>query len=106
MSRTRLSADCHRLFPGGEGRYGGDRLCPLPDDRHGAGGPGLGTPADRKQSPSFYHRGGSLMSDISNLASRIDAEFTVVEEKAKKLHTERMEEQKERQQRLEQLNKV
>jgi hypothetical protein len=46
------------------------------------------------------------MSDISTLASRIDAEFTVVEEKAKKLHTERMEEQKEHQQRLEQLNKV
>lgn len=46
------------------------------------------------------------MPDISSLASRIDAEFSVVEEKAKKLHAERMEEQKERQQRLDRLNKV
>src|SRR5690242_1023177 len=49
---------------------------------------------------------GPIMPDVSSLASRIDAEFTAVEEKAKRIHAERIQEQKERQQRLERLNKV
>ena len=46
------------------------------------------------------------MPDINNLASRIDAEFSVVEEKVKKAQAEQVEQQKQRQQRLEQLGKV
>ena len=46
------------------------------------------------------------MSDINTLGSRIDAEFSAVEEKVKKLQTEMMEEHKQRQQRLEQLRAV
>ena len=46
------------------------------------------------------------MPDISSLASRIDAEFATVEEKVKKVQTERVEEHKQRQQRLEQLEKM
>lgn len=46
------------------------------------------------------------MSDISNLASRIDAEFSTVEEKVKKFQVEQVEAHKQRQQRLEHLGKV
>jgi hypothetical protein len=46
------------------------------------------------------------MPDISNLASRIDAEFSAVEEKVKKFQVEQAEAHKQRQQRLEQLGKV
>jgi YHS domain-containing protein len=46
------------------------------------------------------------MPDISNLASRIDAEFSTVEAKVKKFQDEQAEAQKQRQQRLEQLGKV
>src|SRR5689334_12059360 len=46
------------------------------------------------------------MPDISNLASRIDAEFSTVEEKVKKFQSEQAEAHKQRQQRLEQLGKV
>ncbi|MCI0458561.1 MAG: hypothetical protein L0Z62_16480 [Gemmataceae bacterium] len=46
------------------------------------------------------------MSDISRLASRIDAEFSAVEEKIKKFQTEQVEAHQQRQQRLEQLGKV
>jgi hypothetical protein len=46
------------------------------------------------------------MPDVSNLASRIDAEFSAVEEKVKKFQVQQMEEHKQRQQRLEQLSKV
>ncbi len=46
------------------------------------------------------------MSDISSLASRIDAEFSTVEEKVKKFQSEQMDTHKQRQQRLEQLGKV
>ncbi len=46
------------------------------------------------------------MADIQNLASRIDAEFSAVEEKARKFHTEQVEAMQQRQQRLEQLDKV
>ncbi|HLN31355.1 MAG TPA: hypothetical protein VK395_26680 [Gemmataceae bacterium] len=46
------------------------------------------------------------MSGINNLASRIDAEFSAVEEKIKKLQVEQVEEHKKRQQRLEQLGKL
>ena len=46
------------------------------------------------------------MPDINNLASRIDAEFSAVEEKVKKSQAEQVQEQKQRQQRLEQLGKV
>jgi hypothetical protein len=46
------------------------------------------------------------MPDISNLANRIDAEFSAVEEKVKKFQVQKGEEHKQRQQRLEQLNKV
>jgi len=46
------------------------------------------------------------MSDISSLASRIDAEFSAIEEKVKKVQVGLMEEQKQRKQRLEQLSKV
>jgi YHS domain-containing protein len=42
----------------------------------------------------------------NSLASRIDAEFSVVEEKIKKLQSQHLEEHKERQKRLEQLGKV
>ncbi|HEY7328758.1 MAG TPA: hypothetical protein VH592_14040 [Gemmataceae bacterium] len=46
------------------------------------------------------------MSDINSLASRLDAEFSAVEEKVKKFQTEQVEQYKERQKRLEQLSKV
>jgi YHS domain-containing protein len=46
------------------------------------------------------------MSDINNLASRIDAEFSGVEQKVKKLQAEQVQEHKQRQKRLEQLGKV
>jgi hypothetical protein len=46
------------------------------------------------------------MADVNTLASRIDAEFTAVEEKVKKLRTEQVEEHKHRQQRVGQLGKV
>jgi YHS domain-containing protein len=46
------------------------------------------------------------MSDISNLASRIDAELSAVEEKVKKFQAAQVETHKQRQQRLEQLGKV
>jgi len=46
------------------------------------------------------------MPDINKLASRIDAEFSAVEEKIKKFQTEQLQEHKQRQQRLEQLGKV
>jgi YHS domain-containing protein len=46
------------------------------------------------------------MSDIGNLASRIDAEFSAVEEKVKKFQVEQVEAHKERQQRLDQLGKL
>jgi YHS domain-containing protein len=46
------------------------------------------------------------MTDIHSLASRIDAEFSAVEEKVKKLQREQVEEHKQRQKRLEQLGKV
>jgi YHS domain-containing protein len=46
------------------------------------------------------------MPDINSLASRIDAEFSAVEEKIKKFQTQQVEEHKQRQQRLEQLGKV
>jgi YHS domain-containing protein len=46
------------------------------------------------------------MPDVSSLASRIDAEFLAIAEKVKKLQVEQVEEQKQRQKRLEQLGKV
>jgi YHS domain-containing protein len=46
------------------------------------------------------------MPDVNSLASRIDAEFSAVEEKVKKLQVEQVQEHKERQERLEQLRKV
>jgi len=46
------------------------------------------------------------MPDINSLASRIDAEFSAVEEKIKKFQIEGVEAHKQRQQRLEQLGKV
>ena len=46
------------------------------------------------------------MPDISSLASRIDAEFSAVEKKVKKVQAEQMEEYKERQKRLETLGRV
>jgi YHS domain-containing protein len=46
------------------------------------------------------------MPDINSLASRIDAEFTALEDKIKKFQTSKVEEHKQRQQRLEQLGKV
>ncbi len=46
------------------------------------------------------------MPDINSLASRIDAEFSAVEDKVKKFQVEQMEGHKDRQKRLEQLAKV
>jgi YHS domain-containing protein len=46
------------------------------------------------------------MPDINSLASRIDAEFSAVEEKVKQFQVAQMEEHKQRQKRLEQLSKV
>jgi YHS domain-containing protein len=46
------------------------------------------------------------MPDINNLASRIDAEFTAVEQKVKKFQSEQAEQHKQRGRRLEQLSKV
>lgn len=46
------------------------------------------------------------MPDISGLASRIDAEFSAVEEKMKKFQVEQVAQHKQRQNRLEQLGKV
>src|SRR6516165_8509023 len=50
--------------------------------------------------------GGCIMPDIKSLSSRIDAEFSVVEDKIKKFQGEQVQEQKERHKRLEQLEKV
>lgn len=44
------------------------------------------------------------MADVDQLATWIDAEFSAVEMKAKKFQTEQLEEHKQRQQRLQQLN--
>ncbi len=46
------------------------------------------------------------MADTNSLASRIDAQFTTVQEKVKKVQADQVEEHKQRQKRLEQLNKV
>jgi YHS domain-containing protein len=46
------------------------------------------------------------MPSITSLASRIDAEFSAVEDKVKKLQVGQVEAQKQRQQRLEKLGKV
>jgi YHS domain-containing protein len=46
------------------------------------------------------------MVDVSALANRIDAEFSVVEQKVKQFRTEQVEEYKQREKRLEQLTKV
>jgi hypothetical protein len=46
------------------------------------------------------------MADISNLASRLDAQFAAVAEKFKKFQAEQVEDYKVRQKRLEQLGKV
>jgi YHS domain-containing protein len=46
------------------------------------------------------------MPDVSNLASRLDAEFAAVEEKVKKFQAGQVEEYQERQKRLEQLGTV
>jgi YHS domain-containing protein len=46
------------------------------------------------------------MPDTNSLASRIDAEFSAVEERVKKFHVEQTEAHKERQKRLEQLSQV
>jgi YHS domain-containing protein len=46
------------------------------------------------------------MADIESLASRLDAEFSAVEQKVKKFQSEQMAEHKQRQERLDQLGKV
>jgi YHS domain-containing protein len=46
------------------------------------------------------------MPDINTLASRIDAEFSAIETKVKKLQAQSLQEHKQREQRLEQLGKV
>jgi hypothetical protein len=46
------------------------------------------------------------MAEMTNLANRIDAEFSAVKEKVKKFQTEQMEEHQERQKRLQKLAKV
>ena len=46
------------------------------------------------------------MPDINSLVSRIDAEFSAVEEKVKHFQVEQVEKHKQRQTRLEQLGKV
>jgi hypothetical protein len=46
------------------------------------------------------------MPDIKSLSSRIDAEFSAVEDKIKKFQGEQVQEQKDRHKRLEQLEKV
>ena len=46
------------------------------------------------------------MADINTLASRLDAEFSAVEEKAKKFRAEQVAGHQERHKRLEQLGKV
>ena len=46
------------------------------------------------------------MADIKSLINRIDAEFSGVEQKVKKLQSEQVEQYKEREQRLEKLSKV
>jgi YHS domain-containing protein len=46
------------------------------------------------------------MPDINSLASRIDVEFSVVEQKVKSFQAEQVQEHKDRQQRVEQLAKV
>jgi len=46
------------------------------------------------------------MPDINSLASRIDAEFSAVAEKIKKFQVEQVQEHKERQKRLDQLEKL
>ncbi len=46
------------------------------------------------------------MSNIGNLAGRIDAEFSAVEQRAKAFQSEQLEKHKAREKRLEQLGKV
>jgi YHS domain-containing protein len=46
------------------------------------------------------------MTDINSLAGRIDAEFSAVEQKVKRLQADHVQEHKQRQKRLEQLGKV
>ena len=46
------------------------------------------------------------MPDIKSLASRVDSEFSAVEQKVKKLQSEHVEQHKQREKRLEQLTKV
>jgi hypothetical protein len=46
------------------------------------------------------------MPDINNLASRIDAEFAAVEKKVKRIQSEQVDQQKQRENRLEQLNQM
>jgi YHS domain-containing protein len=46
------------------------------------------------------------MADVSSLASRIDAEFSIVKEKVKKLQAGQVEDYEERQQRLKKLDNV
>lgn len=46
------------------------------------------------------------MSEVSSLASRIDAEFSAVEEKVKQFQAQQVEQHRQREKRLEQLNKV
>jgi YHS domain-containing protein len=46
------------------------------------------------------------MPDINSLASRIDAEFSAVEQKVEKLQTQHVEQHRQREKRLEQLNRV
>jgi YHS domain-containing protein len=58
-----------------------------------------------RQQESFTLRS-SIMPELKSLVSRIDAEFSAVEEKTKKFQVEQVEKHKERQNRLEQLGKV
>src|SRR5262249_21151544 len=51
-------------------------------------------------------KGDCIMPDITNLAGRIDAEFSAVEEKVKQFQVGQVEEHKQRQKRLEQLGKM
>jgi hypothetical protein len=60
----------------------------------------------RKEATFTNVQESSIMPDINTLASRIDAEFSAVEEKMKKFQVEQVEQHKQRQIRLEQLGKV
>src|SRR5687768_1808035 len=60
----------------------------------------------RMRSPVSRVEGGWIMPDINSLASRIDAELSAVEEKIKEFQAGQVEEHKQRQMRLEQLNNV